>query len=92
MVPPLDRRVVEAALFSIQLPMIGEALVAAGATTAAAVVLGAAVMVALVGGVRSGAPVPRCVGLVPICRSPASALFCDGRSAGAGPPLAGSMR
>jgi hypothetical protein len=51
-VPPLDRRVVEAALFCIPLPMIGGALVAAGATPAAAVVLSAAVMVAFVGGVR----------------------------------------
>jgi hypothetical protein len=48
----LDRRFVEAALFWIPLPMIGGALVAAGATTAAVVVLSAAVMVAFVGGVR----------------------------------------
>jgi hypothetical protein len=53
LVPPHDRRAVEAALVGIPLPMIGGALVAAGATTAAVVVLSAAVMVAIVGGVRA---------------------------------------
>lgn len=52
LVPPLDRRAVEAALVVFPLPMIGGALVAAGATTAAAVVLSAAVVVAIVWAVR----------------------------------------
>jgi hypothetical protein len=52
LVPPLDRRALEAALIAIPLPMIGGALLASGATTAAVVVLGAAAMVAIVGGMR----------------------------------------
>jgi hypothetical protein len=51
-VPPLDRRA-QTGLFWIPLPMIGGALMAAGATTAAVVVLSAAVTVAIVGGVRT---------------------------------------
>jgi len=51
-VPPVDRRALEATLFSIPLLMIGAALVSAGATTAAVMVLTAAVMVVILGGVR----------------------------------------
>jgi len=49
---PLDRRAREVALIAFPLPMIGGALLASGAATAAVVVLGAAVMVAIVGGAR----------------------------------------
>jgi hypothetical protein len=49
---PRDRRTVEAVLIAIPLPMIGGALVAAGATNAAVIVLGVAVLVAIVGGVH----------------------------------------
>ena len=52
LVPPFDRRAVEAALIGIPLPMTGGALLAAGATTAAMLVLGASVLVAIVGGVH----------------------------------------
>jgi hypothetical protein len=39
LVPPIDRRTVEAELIGFPLPMIGGAVVAAGATAAAVVVL-----------------------------------------------------
>ncbi len=52
LVSPPDRRAMEAALTLIPLPMIGGALLAAGAVTAAVAVLGAGVVVAIVGGVR----------------------------------------
>jgi hypothetical protein len=52
LVLPLDRRALELALIAFPLPMITGALLASGATTAAVVVLGAAVMVAIGGGVR----------------------------------------
>jgi hypothetical protein len=46
-VPPLDRRTLEAALILIAIPMIGGALLAAGATIAGVVVLSAAVVGAI---------------------------------------------
>jgi hypothetical protein len=52
LVPPLDRRAVEAALIAVPLPITGGVLLAAGATTAAILVLCAAVLVAIVGGVH----------------------------------------
>jgi hypothetical protein len=52
LVLPLDRRALELAMIAFPLPMIAGALLASGATTAAVVVLCAAVMVAIGGGVR----------------------------------------
>lgn len=52
LVPPLDRRAVEAALILIVIPMIGGALLAAGATTAGIAVISAAVVVGIVWAVR----------------------------------------
>lgn len=51
-VPPPDRRFVEVLAVRGPVPMIGGAPVLAGATTAAVVVLSAAVMVAIVDGMR----------------------------------------
>lgn len=58
-VPPLDRRAAELLLFTIPVPMAGGALLASGATVLGALVLGAGLVIACLGGVRGWRTRPR---------------------------------